>query len=254
VESKVPDCLIAIGGNLNASSDVFHKALRELEDNRTAVLDVSRVMTTQPVGSEAGSAFLNAAATLRSVLGPMELLNTLHGIEAAFGRTRTVRWGPRTLDLDLLLYAEEAIDRPELVVPHPAMWYRRFVLAPAVEVAAKMRHPLLNCTVEDLFHALNENPLSIVLEQPRLPINPKDLDLFTHELNLTCDGIEWRTDSEIPEGDSSTFARVIWRPLSAKPALRSQPHNSADRSIDLFADSSEDALAQLRLLALSITG
>jgi 2-amino-4-hydroxy-6-hydroxymethyldihydropteridine diphosphokinase len=90
---------------------------------------------TEPVGGPDGQGpYLNAVAELDTTLSPEALLAWLHEIEQRHGRVRSERWGPRTLDLDLLLYRDLVIDRPELTVPHPRMWERDFVMTPLREI------------------------------------------------------------------------------------------------------------------------
>ena len=157
----MPTCLIALGSNVNASEEVFRKAMQELQRCGAKTLAISRIVTTRPVGTQAGSLYLNAAATVESHLTPIDLLRALHQVESAFGRTRDVHWGPRTLDLDLLLYGEERIDQPDLVVPHPAMWYRRFVLDPLVELIPDVVHPVFRQTIQQLRERLLQRPLPV---------------------------------------------------------------------------------------------
>lgn len=118
--------------HLNAAVD----ALRTLPFTR--LVAVSSVHETEPVGPVAQSHYLNAAAVIETSLAPLELLAAMHAIEASRGRRRESeqRWGPRTLDLDLLLYGEERVEAGGLTVPHPRMHERAFVLEPLREIAA----------------------------------------------------------------------------------------------------------------------
>lgn len=102
-------------------------------------------------------AFLNGCVLLQTALEPPEVLRALHAIEAGLGRdraTETERWRPRLIDLDLIAWGETVIDLPELVVPHPGMHERRFVLEPFVEVWPTWRHPRLNRTATELLETL----------------------------------------------------------------------------------------------------
>jgi 2-amino-4-hydroxy-6-hydroxymethyldihydropteridine diphosphokinase len=100
------------------------------------VVRSSRVYETRPVGGPAQPDFLNAVIEVATELEPVELLHACQRVEAALGRTREVRWGPRTIDIDVLGFDERRIDEPELVVPHPRMHQRAFVLAPLLELDA----------------------------------------------------------------------------------------------------------------------
>jgi len=107
----------------------------------TNVVAVSRVFVTAPIGGPAQNRFLNQVVELRTTLSPQELLHRLQEIESKEGRVRTVRWGPRTLDLDILWYDGFASDSIELTVPHPRMEERRFVLEPLFELAPDLVLP-----------------------------------------------------------------------------------------------------------------
>jgi 2-amino-4-hydroxy-6-hydroxymethyldihydropteridine diphosphokinase len=128
---------IGLGANLGEREATIAEALRLLdEDDRTSVLGSTVPIETEPVGYEDQPRFLNAAAKLATTRSPRELLELLLEIERTLGRIRGEgpRFGPRTIDLDLLLYGNETIDEPALVVPHPRLHERRFVLEPLAEL------------------------------------------------------------------------------------------------------------------------
>lgn len=102
--------------------------------------------------------YLNAAAALATTLDPFELLRVLQQIEARFGRVRTTHWGPRTLDLDLLLYEDRIIDTPELSVPHPRLASRKFVLEPLAEIAPRAIEPVSKRKIAELLADLSSKP------------------------------------------------------------------------------------------------
>jgi 2-amino-4-hydroxy-6-hydroxymethyldihydropteridine diphosphokinase len=132
---------IGLGSNLGAREENLRAALERL--GRVGPLRVSRLRETEPVGVIDQPRFLNAAAELETDLGPRELLARLLEIERELGRERVAetRWGPRPIDLDLLVYGEEAIDEPGLTVPHPRLAERRFALEPLHELAPELRLP-----------------------------------------------------------------------------------------------------------------
>ncbi len=120
-----------------------------------------------PVGGPSGQqAFLNGAVRFDTDLSPEELLDVLQSVEGRLGRVRGQRWAARPIDLDLLLYGEETIHTPRLTVPHPRMAFRRFVVEPAAEVAAEMRHPTIGWTVRQLLAHLDADPAYVALSGP----------------------------------------------------------------------------------------
>jgi len=120
-----------------------------------ASVSLSSLYETEPVGGPPGQdAYLNAAARVETDLDASTLLAVLLDIEARLGRQRSERWGPRTIDLDLLLFGDEVIHTPGLTVPHPHMHERRFVLEPLAEIAANMIHPALRMTIQQLLGRL----------------------------------------------------------------------------------------------------
>jgi 2-amino-4-hydroxy-6-hydroxymethyldihydropteridine diphosphokinase len=134
---------IGLGSNLGDRRAQLEEALRRLDaDPAVSVAAVSSFRDTDPVGVVGQPRFLNAAAALDTSLEPGELLGRLLAVERALGRDRSgERWGPRTVDLDLLLYADLALDEPGLTVPHPRLHERRFVLEPLVELDPALAFP-----------------------------------------------------------------------------------------------------------------
>lgn len=142
---------IALGSNMGDKGEFLRcavEALQEREDCR--VLKVSDFITTAPYGVTDQDEFLNGALMMKTLLTPEELLIRLHEIEAEAGRVRTLRWGPRTLDLDILLYDNLVLDTEELHIPHIDMQNRDFVLEPLAQIAPWVRHPVLNKTIGQL--------------------------------------------------------------------------------------------------------
>ena len=124
---------LGLGSNLGDRRAHLRQAVDALPD----VVAVSPVYETEPVGGPAGQGpYLNLVVALETDLSPRDLLDLAHRLEDAAGRVRTERHGPRTLDVDVLLVGGLCVDEPDLVVPHPRMWERRFVLAPLADLAS----------------------------------------------------------------------------------------------------------------------
>ncbi len=126
---------------------------------QTELVDFSRAFETEPVGPIEQKSYLNAAAVIRTTLLPPTLLGFLHEIEKDRGREVAelrIRWGPRPLDLDILLYDDWVVDEENLTIPHPLMHERAFVLEPLAEIAPRAVHPILNKTVNALFAEIQE--------------------------------------------------------------------------------------------------
>jgi 2-amino-4-hydroxy-6-hydroxymethyldihydropteridine diphosphokinase len=135
---------IGLGANLGERETTIAEALRRVhEDERTSVLRSTAPIETEPVGYEDQPRFLNAAACVETTRSPRELLALLLQVERELGRVRGKgpRYGPRTIDLDLLLYGDETIDEPGLEVPHPRLHQRRFALEPLAELDPALAVP-----------------------------------------------------------------------------------------------------------------
>lgn len=160
--------LISLGSNLGDRKGILDAAIAAIAAaDDVQIRAVSSYHETMPVGGPAGQgAFLNAAVTLSTSLNPFQLLALLREIEASTGRVRTVHWGERTLDLDLLLYGEQIIDTTELTVPHRWMAVRRFVLAPLAQIAPEFIDPLSGRTIDMLLARLDRGLGYIALDLP----------------------------------------------------------------------------------------
>ena len=164
----MPICLVSLGSNEGSRQENLEAAAARLAAMPGITL-VARSCSreTAPVGGPPGQAdFLNAAVKLETSLPPHELLGRLRQIESELGRHRTERWGPRPIDLDLLLYDELIVTTPELVLPHPRMAWRRFVLEPAAEVAGAMTHATIGWSVARLLAHLNESVPYVAVTGP----------------------------------------------------------------------------------------
>lgn len=150
---------MALGSNLNQPQAQVEAGLQALQAlPKTRCMQTSRLYRSPPWGLPDQPDFINAVACLETELGPHALLSALQGIEQQHGRRRDgPRWGPRTLDLDLLLYDQRVIDEEQLQVPHPRMTERAFVLGPMAELAPDWEIPGRG-TVQTLLDALQEQP------------------------------------------------------------------------------------------------
>lgn len=134
----MPRAFLGLGSNMGDRLAMLRWALQELPD----VVAVSGVYETEPLGGPDGQGpYLNAVVELDTDLSPRELLEVALALEAAAGRVRNVRWGPRPLDVDVLLVGDQVVEEEDLVVPHPRMLGRRFVLAPLAELAPELVAP-----------------------------------------------------------------------------------------------------------------
>jgi 2-amino-4-hydroxy-6-hydroxymethyldihydropteridine diphosphokinase len=160
-------CHIGLGSNMGNRRGNLVAAL-ELVGRLpgTTVKQVSRFIETTPVGGPPGQEpFLNAAVEMETILRPHVLLDRLREIEAKLGRARGERWGPRPIDLDILLFGDQRIDEPELTIPHPRMHFRRFVLEPLAEIAPEARHPA-GWTIGQRWKQLNQWPHYLAITGP----------------------------------------------------------------------------------------
>jgi 2-amino-4-hydroxy-6-hydroxymethyldihydropteridine diphosphokinase len=133
---------VGLGANLGAREETLRRAVALLEEAEGVdVRTVSALRETEPVGVVDQPPFLNGAVELETTLSPRELLDLLLEIERSLGRVRSERWGPRVIDLDLLVYGGEVVDEPGLRVPHPRLHERRFALEPLAELDLGLEVP-----------------------------------------------------------------------------------------------------------------
>jgi 2-amino-4-hydroxy-6-hydroxymethyldihydropteridine diphosphokinase len=147
--SPITACL-ALGSNLGDRRRAIDSALEHLDRRAGRIVRISRVIETRPVGPPGQGPYLNAAAAIETMLDPRGLLRVCLAIEREHGRDRTSgeRWGPRTLDIDILLYGDAIVNEPGLAIPHPRLHERVFVLKPLAEIAGELLHPVLGVRIK----------------------------------------------------------------------------------------------------------
>ena len=141
---------IALGSNLGDKEANLRRALELLIERGVEIVKTSTFISTEPYGVTDQPQFLNGVCEVRTSLEPLELLRTLLEIEQEMGRVRVRHWGERNIDLDLLLYEDVVMNTPELILPHPDMQNRDFVLLPLAEIAPEIVHPTLQKTIHEL--------------------------------------------------------------------------------------------------------
>lgn len=177
-------CAIALGSNLSSeigdSEKIVRSAIAQLSSlPEIEIVRVSRWYRTKAItlpNSAPQPDYINGCAILKTSFQPLQLLQTLFHTEQMFGRERRERWGARTLDLDLLLYGDQIIDTPELVLPHPRMSDRAFVLLPLAEIAGDWIHPVQEVAIANLA----KKPPDIDLSHPIALDDEKFLLTFTN--------------------------------------------------------------------------
>lgn len=162
---------LSLGSNLGNRANHLQEAIERLATLGT-VIAISSMYETEPVDFTAQPWFLNCTVALQTCRGPEPLLEGLLTIEREMGRERIPEQskGPRTIDLDILLFDEIALDTARLTIPHPAMHQRRFVLEPLAEIAPQARHPRIERTIQQLLEALPPGQ-AVHRFEPKPPVN-----------------------------------------------------------------------------------
>jgi len=140
---------LALGTNLGDRSANLQAAITSLAPG-VGVVQESPIYETPPWGYEDQPAFLNMVLRAETELSPQELLSHLKKLETELGRRQSFRWGPRLIDLDILFYDDLVLDTPPLVIPHPRLHERAFVLVPLADIAPDFHHPVLHMTIQQL--------------------------------------------------------------------------------------------------------
>ncbi len=145
-----PPVFLGLGTNVGDREGNLDRGLRLLESRGFTVAASSSVYETEPVGGPPQGPFLNMVVRGETALAPAALLAACLATERDLGRVRAERFGPRTLDVDILLYGDLILDTPDLTLPHPQLPERRFVLVPLAEIAPEARHPLLDLSAAEM--------------------------------------------------------------------------------------------------------
>ncbi|MDP1562909.1 MAG: 2-amino-4-hydroxy-6-hydroxymethyldihydropteridine diphosphokinase [Pirellulaceae bacterium] len=200
--------LIAFGANLGDRNSSWQEVLTLLSARGARVLNTSRLFETSPIGGPTGQAiFLNAALTVQTALSANQLVAELLAVEREIGRVREARWGPRLVDLDLMLYGQEIWDSPACLVPHPRMSFRRFMLEPACEVAGDWIHPLTNCSLRELLGQLDriDRRATVMFVRQEAEKSGRVLESIRRLLEVAG----WTIRTEVDDG-SSAFSEPVW--------------------------------------------
>jgi 3-oxoacyl-[acyl-carrier protein] reductase len=226
---------VALGSNLGNRRAYISRAIAALRENPGILrLRASSLYETAPVGGPEGQGpFLNAAAEVDTTLSAEELLRVLQGIEADCGRVRTVPHGPRTLDLDLLLYGDLVWAVSGLVVPHPRMHERTFVLVPFAEIAPGAVHPVLNKSVADLLADLRGI-------RPVGPTPARELTGMRALVTGSTSGIGEAIALALADAGADVIVHGRRSPATAE-AVAQRVRLRGSRSAVLIADLSDDA-------------
>jgi len=242
-------CLIGLGGNLGNVPQTIVQALQLLSQSPGVRVERwSSLYQTAPVGAAAGTEFTNAAAQLETTLSARELLSSLLAVEDELGRERSIEWGPRTLDLDLLFFGDNVIDDPPVLhVPHSGCWYRRFVLDPLFELVPDFVHPKKQQTIAELRARLLARPFRVdVLDlagsvdpalramQAMLPESELRAIRQPDEVREDDQGLLVQLDSgPLPPWALPLKSRVGWLDVSARLGDRQQKLINILRSVGL---------------------
>jgi 2-amino-4-hydroxy-6-hydroxymethyldihydropteridine diphosphokinase len=149
---------LSLGSNLGDRMALIESALLEVDQlEATQVMRVSSLYDTDPVGVTDQPPFLNVVAHIETSLSPQQLLWNLKLIERRLGRIRSKRWGPRPIDIDILLYGSQQVEQPDLRIPHQALPERAFVLVPLLELAPDLEHPVSHERIAESLERLSDS-------------------------------------------------------------------------------------------------
>lgn len=162
---------LGLGSNLGDKVSNCLRALKDLSSTgQNNIQAISSLYKTEPIGYQEQDWFINCVANVITPLSPHSLLQLLQRIEEQMGRRRTFRWGPRVIDLDILLYGNDVIEEADLIIPHPHLHERGFVLIPLAELAPDLIHPVLQKTVKELREGIEEGGVEFYAAPPTAEI------------------------------------------------------------------------------------
>ncbi len=141
---------LSLGSNIGNRQDWLQQAINQIGNKCGTILKASSIYETAAWGINEQPAFLNMVLSIQTNLAPIELLNEILEIEISLGRKREIKWGARTIDIDILFFNKTILSLPNLVIPHPYLQDRRFTLVPLVEIAPTFNHPILNKNITEL--------------------------------------------------------------------------------------------------------
>lgn len=151
------DIYLLLGSNLGDRKAWLSAARVYIEQQLGKIISMSSLYATASWGKANEPEYINQVIHLRSSMAARELLKIIISIEKQLGRERKEKWGSRTIDIDILFYADQVINEPDLIVPHPQLHLRRFTLAPLDELIPNFSHPLLEKSINDLYCSLKDN-------------------------------------------------------------------------------------------------
>lgn len=158
IERGWHDVYLSLGSNMGDREKNIKKAVSKLEKREDcAVQKMSELLVTKPYGGVEQDDFLNGACYIKTLLEPEELLKVIHSIEKEAKRERTIHWGPRTLDLDILFYDKMVYESEQLIIPHVDLENRLFVLEPMDEIAPNLRHPITMKTIHQMYEHIKNS-------------------------------------------------------------------------------------------------
>lgn len=162
---------LSIGSNIGKRERYLYEAIQAIEKHSIKISNFSSIFETDPVGFTEQDLFLNMVIEIETVKNPHELLEICLDIEQQLDRKRIIHWGPRTIDLDIILFNEEIIHTKDLIIPHPRMHERAFVLVPLAEINGEIVIPNINRTVDNLLHQINSTGVRLWKKKQDRDIN-----------------------------------------------------------------------------------